>query len=254
MTLNIWDITLILVVSLQTTVLAYLHSPRLKALALTIPLPFTTIALAAGRPMDATNAAALVILLGYTQSIRLLHYRLRVPIVPSIVLAVGGYAAAGWVLARAVPHTPVAFWVLTPLVLIFGLTLHNRMPIRLEPGYKTTLPLYIKLPVITAVVCLLIAIKGALAGFSTLFPMVGVVGAYETRHCLWTFGRQVPVLMITLVPLLVASHLSQPYVGLGASLAIGWVVFLAVLAVVIRKMWARWDHVQANADINTVTQ
>ncbi len=248
MTLGIWDITLILVVSLQTTALAYLRSPRMKALALTLPLPFTTIALAVGRPMDATNVAALVVLLGYTQSIRLLHYRLRVPIVPAIALAICGYATAGWGLARIVPDTPTAFWILAPLVFLLGLGLQTRMPIRLEPGHRTTLPLYVKFPVIMAVVCLLIAIKGALAGFSTLFPMVGVVGAYETRHCLWTFGRQVPVLLVALVPLIVVSHLASPALGLGASLALGWAVFLAALWIVIRRMWARWDRLQADAD------
>jgi hypothetical protein len=248
MNLTIWDLVLILVVSLQTTALAYLHSPRLKAFALTLPFPFTTIALAVGRPMDATNVAALVILFGYTQSVRLLHYRLRVPIVPAILLAVAGYALAGWVLARVVPHSETAFWVATPLVLLLGLVLQRGMPIRLEPGYRTTLPLYIKLPVIMAVVCLLILIKGALAGFSTLFPMVGVVGAYETRFCLWTFGRQVPVLMVTLIPLIVVSHLTHDTLGLGLSLAVGWAVFLVALWIVTRRMWTRWDRLQADAD------
>ena len=248
LTITAWDLILILVVSLQTTALAYLHSPRFKALALTLPFPFTTIALSVGSPIDATNVAALIVLFGYTQSIRLLHYRLRLPVVLSIALAVAGYAAAGWALAWAVPRTEIAFWVITPVVFIIGLMLHSRMPIRLEPGYRTTLPLYVKLPVIACVVCLLIIIKGALAGFSTLFPMVGVVGAYESRFCLWTFGRQVPVLMVTLIPLLVVSHLTQAALGLGLSLAAGWLVFLIALWVVTGRMWTRWDRLQADAD------
>lgn len=248
MSLTIWDLVLILVVSLQTTALAYLHAPRLKALALTLPFPFTTIALSVGRPIDATNVAALIILFGYTQSVRILHYRFRVPIVLAIPLAVAGYALSGWALAWAVPHTDVAFWAITPVVFLLGIGLHSRMPIRLEPGYRTTLPLYIKLPIIMAVVCVLIVIKGALAGFSTLFPMVGVVGAYESRYCLWTFGRQVPVLMVTLIPLLVVSHLTHEALGLGLSLAAGWAVFLAALWLVTRHMWTRWDRLQADAD------
>lgn len=41
-----------------------------------------------------------------------------------------------------------------------------------------------------------------LQGFMSAFPMLGVVAAYEARHSLWTLGRQVPIMMLALTPLL----------------------------------------------------
>ena len=45
MPLTPWHLLLILGVPLQVTSVAYLRSPRWKALALTLPVPFTLIAL-----------------------------------------------------------------------------------------------------------------------------------------------------------------------------------------------------------------
>jgi hypothetical protein len=39
---------------------------------------------------------------------------------------------------------------------------------------------------------------------------VGVLAAFEARHNLWTFGRQMPVLMVSMVPLIAANPLAQP--------------------------------------------
>lgn len=247
MTVGPMDLMLLIVVSLQATVLAYLHAPRWKALLLTLPFPFTFITLALGRPMDATNATALLVLFFYVQSIRLLYQRLRVPIVPAIALSVAGYCTVGWVLARTLPLTTASFWGMCAVVFAFGLVLHLTMPIRLEPGYRTPLPLWKKLPVIIAVICFLILIKSMLKGFSTLFPILGIVGVYEARYSLWTVGRQIPVLMLTLIPLMVVSRLTWHAVGLAPSIALGWIAFLCVLALLIRPMWARWNTIQAQA-------
>lgn len=247
MAFTFWDLLLIAVVSVQSALPAYLHSPRAKALTLTFPFPFTTITLALGRPIDATNVFALVVLFVYSQGVRLFHQRLRVPIVPAIVLSLLCYCLIGWALAGTFPTTEAAFWTTAAAVFALGLTLHCRMPLRMEPGHRTSLPPWIKLPIVVAVVCLLILIKGALQGFATLFPLVSILGAYETRHSLWTFGKQVPVLMVALIPLMAVSRLTQAYVGLGLSLALGWIVFLACLYLTMRPMWAEWDAARAEA-------
>lgn len=236
-TIGPWDLILVLVVSIQSTVLAYMHAPRWKALVLSLPFPFTTIAMSQGRPVDATNVAALIVLFVYMQGVRLLHQRLRVPIVLAIVLSVLLYCAIGWALARVFPRTESAFWITVAVTFILALVLHARMPHRREPGHRTALPVWKKLPMMMAVICFLILVKSALSGFATLFPLLGVTGAYEARHSLWTFGRQMPVIMLTLTPLMVVSHLTHAHIGLGPSIALGWAVFLIVLISITRAMW-----------------
>ena len=84
---------------------------------------------------------------------------------------------------------------------------------------------------------ILVIIKQYLQGFMALFPMVGVIASYEARTCLWTVCRQIPVLMLTLLPMIVVIRLLQPAFGIEASLALGWVVFLAILIPLTRWQW-----------------
>ena len=85
MSINPWDIALAIVVTLQATALAYISSPRWKALMLMLPLPFTTIVISLGRPLDTSNLLAMVVLLVYTLSVRTLYQ--YIPIVPAIALS-----------------------------------------------------------------------------------------------------------------------------------------------------------------------
>jgi hypothetical protein len=233
-----WDLLLIVVVSLQTTAMAYLRAPRWKAFILSLPFPFTIVTLAVGRPVSASHVLGLVALFVYGLCIWLLHRRLGVPIVAAIGASLFLYAGLGWAGAQVLPASGPAFWLACGLIFAVGLGLYLGMPACEEPGHRTALPVWLKLPVIAAVVLLLVTIKGALQGFASLFPMVGVVGAYESRHSLWTFTRQMPVLMLTLIPLMASSRLTQEYLGLGGSLLVGWAVFLSVLIPFTRYQWA----------------
>lgn len=232
-----WDGLLVVVVSLQATLLAYLYQPRWKALVLTLPIPFTVASLAVGRPIDATNVLALLLLLVFTHGVRLLHYRARVSIVLSIVLSALVYCVLGSILARRVPTGDGAFWASCLLMLLVALLLLVIHPHREESGHRSPLPIWIKLPLIALVVFFLILIKQQLHGFMTMFPMVGVVAAYEARHSLWTISRQIPVLTIVSVPMMMTCRLVQSHLGLGPGLAIGWCVFLLLLIPLTRRMW-----------------
>ena len=61
-------------------------TPRLKSIFLTLPLPFTVVALSVGLPMDAANVLSMALLFGYIHTLRWLHDRLHVPIVAAIGL------------------------------------------------------------------------------------------------------------------------------------------------------------------------
>lgn len=224
-----WDIALLIAVSLQATAMAYLSEPRWKAIVYSIPFPFTFAALAVGEPINATNVAGVVLLMLYTQAVRVLHVRWHWPIAIAIAAGVGVYCALATPLAAVLPHSSLAFWLMAGGVLVLGAALLHVLPPRDEPSHRTPLPIYLKLPIIIAVVTVLLLFKRQLGGFVTMFPMVGVVGAYEARHSLWTLGRQVPILMLALPPMMVTCFLAQGVLGLPLALVCAWPIFFVAL-------------------------
>jgi hypothetical protein len=238
-TLTPWDIALLLAVSLMGTSLAYLHNPKWKSFVLALPIPFTMACLSLGLPIDATNVIGLILLLLYTHGVRFLHVRAHIPIVIAIVLSVAGYVIAGTLIVPALPRTDRAFWIAAAAVFCSLLALHFSTAPRREPGHRTSLPVWVKLPIIVAVVLGLIAGKKMLQGFITVFPMVGIVAAYEARHSLWTICRAIPILALCMLPMMITIRLVDRFAPLGAALAAGWVVYLALMIPAMRAEWRR---------------
>lgn len=235
--IGFWDALLVVAVSVHATVLAYVHNPRGKALLYSLPVPFTIATLAVGSPVGVTHVLGLPMVLLYTHGVRWLHVNGRLPIILSIVIAVVAYVGIAAGLVLIAPSGNTAFWVLLVVIGVFSGWLYLRIPFRREEGYRSPLPIPLKFVVIAGVVTGLILIKRHLQGFTALFPMVGVVAAYEARHCLWTLGRAVPVLILAMLPMFAVCRLTQDRLGLGRALALGWVFFLAALAPLARKMW-----------------
>jgi hypothetical protein len=235
--INLWDVMLVIVVSISATILAYLPKPRWKALVISLPIPFTLMVLAAGRPLDATNVMGLFLLLLFHHSARLLHQRFRIPIILSIILSALGYCVLGSVSAYLLPKTDAAFWVTWSFVFLLGSYLILSQSDQTEPEYRTQLPVWIKLPITVGVVILLILIRNILQGVASVFPMVGVIAVYESRYCLWTLSRQIPVVMVSIGTMMAATYLIQQHSGLPIALLIGWCVFLVVFGLI--TMWMR---------------
>lgn len=229
---TIQDIVLVAVVSAQSTLLAYLHNPKWKAFLLTIPLPCTFAILSVGRPIDVTNITGLLLLLFYTHGVRILNWQFKIPIVFAIAISAVAYCFIGTVLAEILPETEAAFWVMSAFVLAIALLFDWILPPRDEPGHRSQLPVGLKLLIIVSVIVGLIVIKNRLVGFMTVFPMVGLIAGYECRHSLWTVCRQIPVAMITILPMFLIMRLTQPFLGYGWALVPGWIVFLAVLILI----------------------
>lgn len=228
---------MVVVVSIQATALAYLRQPRLKTFAYYLPFPFTLATLSLGKPIDATNVLGMAVLLFYVQAVRILYNSAKLPIVVSIALAALGYTGISALMAPIVPRSDAAFWLALGSMALLGVALYLWMPHRDEPEHRTTLPVYIKLPIVASVIVALVSIKSVLGGFMTLFPMVGVVGAYEARRCLWTMGRGQPTWMLAMVPMMAVMRLTQASLGTGLALLLGWAVFLAVLLPLTRRQW-----------------
>jgi hypothetical protein len=230
-----WDLALLAVVTAMGTLLAYLPDPRWKAFLLSLPFPFTLANLSLGEPIGSSHALGLWSLLLFVHLVRWLHYGLRLPILAAIALPAGLNLALGAALNHLVPRTGWIFWAALGPAVAAGAVLLRVLPRRREPAHRSPMPVAVKLAAIAGLVALLVLLKRALGGFMTMFPMVATIAAYEARHSLHTIGRQVPVVMVTMGPMMAAMWLLQRAAGVSAPLSLlaGWGVFLALLVPII---------------------
>lgn len=242
--MGLWDVLLLVVVSVQATVIAYLPQPKWKALMITLPFPFSIAFLAVGSPVDSTNVFGLVLLMCFIYGVRLLHTNFKVPIIPAIIVSALGYCAFGTAYTAILPPDKWIFWLICVVVLGLGGILLIKQSHKNEKNHRSDLPVWIKLPIILAVVFLLLMIKNQLRGFMTVFPMVGIAAAYEARHSLGTMCRQMPVIILTLTPMMIVISLTQDSLGMEMSVLLAWIVFLATLIPLTRYTWSRLPDVQ----------
>ena len=106
-----------------------------------------------------------------------------------------------------------------------------------EPGHRTPLPLWQKLPIIVGVILGLVLAKQVLRGFMPTFPMVTIITVYEARRILWAICRAAPSAVLGIAPMQIVAHMAQPSLGLGGALALGWAAFLAVMIPLSWRMW-----------------
>lgn len=234
-----WDIALLVAVSLMGTVLAYLYHPQWKAVMLTLPIPFSLAFLSVGQQIDVTNVAGLLVLLAFTHAVRILYYNYNVRIFIAIAVSAIGYCVAGTLLARILPKTDFAFWTVFGLAVLTGIAFYILQPIRGDRGHRTTMPIWLKLPVMIGVVLVLILIKNSLQGFMTIFPMVGVIAAYEGRFSMWTNCHKIALIMFSMGPMMATIFIAQHWLHWGTlpALGAGWTVLLAILLPMTREIW-----------------
>lgn len=234
-----WDLALVASVTAMVVVMAVLRTPRRKALVMAFPIPFTVASIALGEPVTTTHVAALTLLFAYTLGVWALHRLGRVPLIAAILVSAAGFVTVAAVLAPMLPRTEAAFWMSIGATAMLAVALLALLRPSDEEPDRRRLPLPVKIPVIVLVVTFLVWIKDAIGGFMTLFPMVGVLASYENRRGLWSNVRQIPVVMLSMLPLMVTSHVTVDAVGLAGSLVIGWVPLLLVLVPFLRRAWLR---------------
>jgi len=165
---RVWslDLALIAVASGMVLAAAYLHAPLWKMYVMYLPIPFTMAVLAVGKPINATNVLGIFDVVRVRPAIRWFHYNLRVPIIPSIAAALLIYALVAVFSLKWVPQDDLAFWCAMAAVALFTLWVAKTTPDRQEPGHRTPLPIWVKLPVVVIVVCCLGTRKELPAGIS----------------------------------------------------------------------------------------
>lgn len=237
--LGFWDFLLIAVVAVQGTLLAYVYHPKWKSLLLTLPFPFTVAYVAVGKPINATNMAGLILLLLYTHGVRICYNKFKFPIVISIFLSALAYCIVGFLTSELLSENSLVFWIAAASSYIVAIIAMIVFPHRDEGGQKSPMPVWLKLITIVAIVFFLVVVKRGLGGFVTVFPMVGIVAAYEARQSLWTISRQIPIVMLTMGTMIVTMRIFQGFLGPYWSLAVGWCVFLCILIPTTRKIWKK---------------
>lgn len=230
-----WETALVAVVTAQTLAIAYVRHPEWKALLYGLPFPFTFATLVLGRRVEASHVLGLALLLGYIQAVRLLHRRAGWPITLSIAAGASLYAGLGALFGPRLSPGDGAFAVAAAAALLAGGLGVWLLPNRPEPGHRTTLPVWLKLPIVVAAVMALVLAKYELRGTMTTFPLVGILAAYEARHSLATLCRQTAKFVLMAVVMMAVSRFTEPVVGLGPSLGLGWIVFLLLLLPIFHR-------------------
>ncbi len=241
--LSPWDVALVVVATTMGVLLAYIPNPRWKAFLIGLPLPFTLANLALNSPIGASHVLGMAVLLLFMNLVRWLYKGLKAPIVLAVVVSALVYLALGLLLNRLVPKGPFAFWISLILVMAAGAVLVSVLPQRREPAHRSSLPVPAKIVALAAIIGVIVALKQVLGGFMTMFPMVSTVAAYEARHSLWTMGRQIPILIVEMAPMMAVMRLAQTllHASILLSLAAGWLAFLAVMLPVTVVQMRRAD-------------
>jgi hypothetical protein len=240
----------------MATATAYLRSPRAKSLAYMLPFPFTAAVIASGQRVDATHAVGIAMVWAYPWLAWLLHCRLRLGILVADAVTLVTYLAIGLLLARFVPHEGSAadtlFWVSAAVLTAAGLGMAF-VPTRTEPGHRSRMPVYVKLPLLLLIVTAVVLAKRPLRGFMPTFPYVTVFAVYEARRSLHTLAARMPVFILGFAPFLVICRLLIPAWGYAPALALAWSAYLPIYLLVDRLMAARAPVAGGCADLGAPT-
>lgn len=193
---SFYDWLLVFMVTALGTLSAYLKDPQLKAVTATIPIPFGFAYIAVGLPIGAANAISGFMCMLYANIVRVLHYRVKIPIVPAIIIGLACFVAMGTFLMPRLPDGEAFFIGVCAFDFVVGVVMFQKQKYKSGVRYKTPLPIYIKAPAIACVVSGLMIIKRLMGGFCTSFPMMNSIVSYESRYSLGDQCRQLPLFLI----------------------------------------------------------
>lgn len=227
-----YDWLLVIVVTALGTISAYLKDPQLKAVTATIPIPCGFAYIAVGLPMGAANAISGFMCLLYVHIVRILHYKVKVPIVLSILAGLAFFVTFGTFLTPRIPDSEPFFIGVCIFDCLVGIILFQTQTYKPGVRYKTPLPVYIKAPAIAFVVSGLMLIKRLMGGFCTSFPMMNSIVSYESRYSLGDQCRQLPLFLIAAPFMFVEMHFIETRLGLNH-----WIVLLCGYALFAAIYW-----------------
>lgn len=247
---SFYDWLLVFMVTALGTVSAYLKDPQLKAVTATIPIPFGFAYLAVGKIIDTPNVIAGFYCMLFANLVRFLTYKLKCPIVLSIVIGLAFVVFAGTFTLPLLPQGEGIFLGACLFDFLVGFTLFQKQKYQSGVRYKTPLPVYIKAPAIACVVGGLMVIKSFMQGFCTSFPMMNSIVSYESRFSLGDQCRQLPVFLMVGPLMFIIMRYTELWFGLNhwIVLIIGWTVFTPPYMLLNKELKRRNDINYNNKD------
>ncbi len=240
-----YDWLLVFMVTALGTLSAYLKDPQLKAVTATIPIPCGFAYIAVGLPMGTENAVSGFMCMLYVHIVRILHYKVKIPIVPSIIAGLAFFVALGTFLHARIPEGEAYFIGACVFDFVIGVIFFQKQKYKAGVRYKTPLPVYIKAPAIAGVVSGLMFIKRLMGGFCTSFPMMNSIVSYESRYSLGDQCRQLPLFLIA-GPFM---FITMRYIEIGFGLN-HWIVLLIGYIVFALIYWPLNKELKHRNEIN----
>lgn len=218
-----------LVLTAFVTAIAYVRSPRAKALIYSMPVPFSCAYVATRLPINATHLTGLMLVVGYNWLVYVLREKARAPLLLAIGLSAVGYFGAAMAL-RPLAGMSMAWIAGVAAVgwLINVLLYHARA----EPMHRSRTAWYVKAPLIFAIGMGIYNATGLLAGGVGMFPYAGVFTSYEMRHSLRTLAGQFTINALGLLLCLLMIAGAERRYSAPVPLLLGWVAVLAWAGVV----------------------
>jgi hypothetical protein len=223
------------VLTVFVSVIAYIHSPRMKTLVFSFPVPFTCAYLSTGMKINATHIAGLVWVTLYHWIVYLIYKRLGRSLWIGIITGAVFYLAAAAAIAKVPRITvfPVPVMMAAVLVL-WSLASWLYHPIH-EPGHRSRAPWYVKVPIVFPIAIGLFSLKKVLLGAVTTFPYAGVFTSYEMRHSPRTLAGQYTINNISfMLMFLTIWKLDEAEAPKPVPLLAGWVVVLTALLTIYK--------------------
>jgi hypothetical protein len=232
-------IILALAITISILLISSVDSPKLRAAIYSLPIPITILLLGTGGHVNITYLVGLTLTLLFITNTWLLYKKLRLPILPAIVLGLLGYILLG-LLNRFIVNIPfligyflfLAFWIAYTL-----------KPIRLHEDHYKKIPTTLTYKdyllrgcIIFVLAYSIIGIKGLIFGAAITFPFNGMFTVYVMRN-------QLPVLIteqlrnfLALFTFFLVVWLLQPKIGLLGSIGIGWLICPAMIYYISRYL------------------
>lgn len=209
--------------------IAYVRSTRLKAFIYSLPIPFTCAYLATRLPMNTTYVTGLILVVGYNWLVYVLHIKLRVPLLVTIVMSAVTYSVSGMLLR---PLVMVPIWYAAAIAVAgWVLNLRFYQP-TVQPDHRSRTPWWVKAPLIFAIAMMIYNATHLLAGAVGTFPYAGVFTSYEMRHSLRTLAGQFTINALGILLCMLVIAVAEPHVASPWPLVLGWIPMLGWTAVV----------------------
>lgn len=220
-----------LVLTAFVIAIAYVRSPRAKALIYSLPVPFSCAYLATRLPLNATYLTGLILVVGYNWAVYLLCLKARLPILLAIAIAALGYFAGGMLL-RPMIAVPIG-WVAGAFLIgwLMNLRLYHA---RAQPEHRSRTAWWLKAPAIFAIALAIYNTTQLLAGAVGTFPYAGVFTSYEMRHSLRTLAGQFTINALGILLCMLVIAAAEPHLPSPWPLLLGWLPVLAWAGLVHR--------------------